>query len=106
MQSERFSHRRVLDRTNQRGFAFELIELFRTRPAPRCRTARLSDGLEISRQAYIRACWSARAHSHGKRGALVPFELDARPLEQARDYLTQVACQWDEALARLKKFVE
>ncbi len=34
------------------------------------------------------------------------FELDARPLEGARDYLSQVASQWEEALARLKKFVE
>lgn len=34
------------------------------------------------------------------------LELDARPLKGARDYLCQVASQWEEALARLKKFVE
>ncbi len=33
-----------------------------------CSIARLRDGLEISRQAYIRACWSARARSQESAG--------------------------------------
>ena len=34
------------------------------------------------------------------------FEIEAKPLEEVRDYLERVSQQWDEALARLKTFVE
>jgi hypothetical protein len=34
------------------------------------------------------------------------FELKPRPIEEVKDYLDQVSKQWDEALARLKSFVE
>ena len=34
------------------------------------------------------------------------FELEPRPIEDARAYLDGVAQQWDDALARLKAFVE
>ncbi len=74
-----------------------------------CSITRLSHGLEISRQAitkHLRVLESAGLVRGESAGRECLFELDARPLEQARDYLTQVASQWDEALARLKKFVE
>ena len=34
------------------------------------------------------------------------FEIESKPLEEVRDYLERVSQQWDEALARLKTFVE
>ena len=34
------------------------------------------------------------------------FELEPRPLAEVRDYLDEVSRQWDDALARLKAFVE
>ena len=34
------------------------------------------------------------------------FELEAQPIEDARAYLEHVARQWDDALGRLKAFVE
>ena len=34
------------------------------------------------------------------------YELQPRPIEDARAYLDNIAQQWDEALARLKAFVE
>ncbi|MFL6531159.1 MAG: ArsR/SmtB family transcription factor [Chthoniobacterales bacterium] len=76
--------------------------------APRS-IARLGDGLEISRQAitkHLRVLESAglvRAESAGRECL---FELDAKPLEEARDYLSQVSRHWDAALDRLKNFVE
>ena len=76
--------------------------------APRS-IARLGDGLEISRQAitkHLRVLERAglvRAESAGRECL---FELDAKPLEEARDYLSQVSRQWDAALDRLKKFVQ
>ncbi len=74
-----------------------------------CSIARLGDGLEISRQAitkHLRVLESAGI-VHGEiAGRECLFQLDAKPLQEARDYLSQVASQWDEALARLKNFVE
>ncbi len=74
-----------------------------------CSIAHLGDGLEISRQAitkHLRVLESAGLVRGESAGRECLFELDARPLEGARDYLSQVASQWEEALARLKKFVE
>lgn len=34
------------------------------------------------------------------------FEFDPRPIEGLRDYLDFVSEQWDQALSRLKLFVE
>ncbi len=34
------------------------------------------------------------------------FALETEPLEKVREYLDAVSKQWDEKLARLKKFVE
>ncbi len=76
--------------------------------APRS-IARLGEGLEMSRQAitkHLRVLEGAglvRAESAGRE---CRFELDARPLEEARDYLNEVSSHWDAALERLKKFVE
>jgi hypothetical protein len=34
------------------------------------------------------------------------FELEPKPIDEARKYLDSVSRQWDDALARLKSFVE
>ena len=34
------------------------------------------------------------------------FELDPQPIREIRDYLNLVSAEWDQALARLKAFVE
>ena len=34
------------------------------------------------------------------------FELDPEPIEEIREYLDLVSEQWDQALTRLKAFVE
>jgi hypothetical protein len=34
------------------------------------------------------------------------FELDPRPIKDLKQYLDIVSRQWDEALLRLKRFVE
>ena len=74
-----------------------------------CSISRLGDGMEISRQAltkHLRVLESAGLVRGESAGRECLFELDAKPLEDARDYLSQVASQWDDALARLKNFVE
>ena len=43
----------------------------------------------------------------GKRtGRESRFELDPEPIEEIKKYLDLVSAQWDEALSRLKSFVE
>ena len=39
-------------------------------------------------------------------GRETQFKLEARPIDDARDYLDRVAQQWEDALGRLKAFVE
>ena len=34
------------------------------------------------------------------------FELEPKPIEDVRDYLDEVSKQWDDALGRLKRFIE
>ncbi len=44
---------------------------------------------------------------HSKRsGREILFALDPEPLQEMQAYLDRVARQWDQALARLKTFVE
>jgi hypothetical protein len=41
-----------------------------------------------------------------RRGRKSLFKFDPEPIEGIREYLDYVSRQWDEALARLKSFVE
>jgi len=34
------------------------------------------------------------------------FEIESKPMDEVREYLERVSRQWDQALARLKAFVE
>ena len=44
---------------------------------------------------------------HGLRaGRQSLFELDPKPLDEVKNYLQVVSEQWDQALARLRSFVE
>jgi hypothetical protein len=44
---------------------------------------------------------------HGVReGRESLFELDPAPMDELREYLNRVSQQWDQALNRLKAFVE
>jgi DNA-binding transcriptional ArsR family regulator len=74
-----------------------------------CSISQLAEGSPITRQAitkHLRVLEGAglvRAEAIGRECV---FELDAEPLERARDYLALVSQQWDNALVRLKAFVE
>jgi hypothetical protein len=41
-----------------------------------------------------------------RRGRESLFELEGRRLDDAREAIDRISRQWDEALARLKSFVE
>jgi len=70
---------------------------------------RLSEGTGVTRQAITRhldALGRVGLVRNARRGRERVFELDAKRLEIARQYLDRVAAQWDAAAARLKAFVE
>ena len=70
---------------------------------------RLSEGTGLTRQGITRhldALGRAGLVRNARRGRERVFALDVKRLEKARQYLDQVAAQWDAAAARLKAFVE
>jgi len=74
-----------------------------------CSISQLAEGSRITRQAitrHLRVLEDAGVVRGEMAGRKCLFELEPEPLEQVRDYLDLVAHQWDEALARLKAFVE
>ena len=70
---------------------------------------RLTAGSSVTRQAitkHLRVMEKAGlAHStrHGRENL---WQLDQHRLEDARSYLDLISKQWDDALGRLRKFVE
>lgn len=71
--------------------------------------AHLTEGTRITRQAvtkHLRVLEGARIVRSVKAGRENLFELDPAPIRQVRDYADIVSEQWDQALSRLKDFVE
>jgi hypothetical protein len=74
-----------------------------------CSIAELTQGSALTRQAitkHLRLLESVKIVHGLPKGRENLFEFDPRPLQQAEDYLDHVSVQWDQALARLKSFVE
>ena len=71
--------------------------------------ARLTEGTQLTRQAvtkHLHVLESAGVVRSTRAGREALYELQPRPIDDARAYLDNIAQQWDEALARLKAFVE
>jgi len=69
----------------------------------------LTTGSGVTRQAvtkHLRVLLDAGLVRLERAGRETRWELDREPLDAARDSLDQIATQWDEALGRLKAFVE
>jgi DNA-binding transcriptional ArsR family regulator len=70
---------------------------------------RLTAGSSVSRQAvtkHLDVLATAGLVSDVWRGREHIWELELRQMEAARTYLEHVSKRWDEALDRLKQFVE
>ena len=70
---------------------------------------RESAGIAVSRQAltkHLDVLERARLVRSRKVGRETRFEVRPDTLDEARRYLDRVAAQWDDALHRLKAFVE
>ena len=69
----------------------------------------LADGSSITRQAvtkHLRVLEAAGLAHSERSGRETKWQLDRRPLATARDHLDLIARQWDDAIERLKRFVE
>lgn len=63
----------------------------------------------VSRQAitkHLRVLSDAGLVRSTKRGREQVWDLEPKRLNDAHDYLDSISKQWDEALERLRKFVE
>lgn len=71
--------------------------------------AKLTAGFDITRQAitkHLRVMEDAglaRSTPHGRESI---WQLEQKRLAEARRYLQLISAQWDDALGRLKTFVE
>jgi DNA-binding transcriptional ArsR family regulator len=71
--------------------------------------SQLTSGSRLTRQAitkHLRVLERAGIVHSVRAGRESRFELDPRPFADLREYLDFVSEQWDQALARLKAFVE
>ena len=71
--------------------------------------SQLTEGSRLTRQAitkHLRMLERARIVHSVRAGRESLFELNPEPIGKAREYLDHVSEQWDQALARLKAFVE
>jgi DNA-binding transcriptional ArsR family regulator len=71
--------------------------------------ARLTAGTRVTRQAiskHLRVMEDAGLVRSMRRGRERLWQLERRRLAEARHYLDTISKQWDDALGRLKKFVE
>ncbi len=69
----------------------------------------LTEGATITRQAvtkHLRVLEAAGLAHSEKSGRETVWALDQRPLARAREHLDIIARQWDEAIERLRAFVE
>jgi len=71
--------------------------------------SQLTKGSKLTRQAitkHLRALENVGIVHSVRAGRESLFEFDPQPIEGVKEYLDLVSEQWDQALARLKAFVE
>ncbi|HEY6251866.1 MAG TPA: metalloregulator ArsR/SmtB family transcription factor [Candidatus Angelobacter sp.] len=74
-----------------------------------CSISQLTEGSRLTRQAitkHLRALESAGIVRGVHMGRETRFEFNPEPIQEIKEYLDLVSEQWDQALARLKSFVE
>jgi DNA-binding transcriptional ArsR family regulator len=71
--------------------------------------SQLTQGSQLTRQAitkHLRVLESVGMVHSVRTGRESLFEFDPQPIEGVKEYLDLVSQQWDQALSRLKSFVE
>jgi DNA-binding transcriptional ArsR family regulator len=91
------------------GDETRLAILARLSDGKRSSISQLTEGNRMSRQAvtkHLRVMQRAGIVHAVREGRESLFALDPQPIEEIRKYLGLVSEQWDQALTRLKSFVE
>jgi DNA-binding transcriptional ArsR family regulator len=91
------------------GDETRLLLLTRLSEGHRVSISRLSKGSKLTRQAitkHLRVLESAGMVHCFRRGRESLFEFSPQPIEEIKEYLDLISAQWDQALSRLKSFVE
>jgi DNA-binding transcriptional ArsR family regulator len=71
--------------------------------------SQLTEGSSLTRQAitkHLRVLQSVGIVHAVRTGRESRFEFDPQPISEMKEYLDLVSEQWDQALVRLKSFVE
>lgn len=71
--------------------------------------SRLTEGSRLTRQSitkHLRVLENAGMVRCAPQGRESLFELNPRPIVEMQDYLDRISANWDQALSRLKAFVE
>ena len=71
--------------------------------------SQLTAGSHLTRQAitkHLRVLERAGVVRSVRRGRESLFEFKPQPIAEIREYLDLISAQWDQALGRLKSFVE
>jgi DNA-binding transcriptional ArsR family regulator len=71
--------------------------------------SQLTEGSSLTRQAitkHLRVLERAKIVRCTRSGRESLFQFDPEPIDEMKGYLDQVSRQWDQALARLKSFIE
>ena len=71
--------------------------------------SQLTEGSKLTRQAitkHLRVLERVEVVRSIRSGRQSLFQFNPAPIAEMKQYLDQVSAQWDEALARLKSFVE
>jgi DNA-binding transcriptional ArsR family regulator len=74
-----------------------------------CSISQLTHGSKLTRQAitkHLRVLENAGIVRSIRKGRESLFEFDPQPIVGIKEYLDFVSGQWDQALGRLKSFVE
>jgi DNA-binding transcriptional ArsR family regulator len=91
------------------GDETRLSLLLKLSGGPPSSISRLTEGSRLTRQAvtkHLRVLEDARIVHSARAGRESRFAFDPEPIAEARSYLDFVSAQWDQALSRLKSFVE
>lgn len=91
------------------GDATRLTLLMKLGDGPLLSITRLTEGSTLTRQAitkHLRVLEKAGLVRGVRRGRENLFQLEPNSLKEARDALDSISRQWDQALGRLKSFVE
>jgi DNA-binding transcriptional ArsR family regulator len=71
--------------------------------------SQLAQGSRLTRQAiskHLRVLEGAGIVASARVGRESRFQLQPEPLQEMRSYLERVSSQWEEALGRLRSFIE